>query len=587
MIKTPTQDPMRLLKIALDKWEERDAVPTFKFRQISKDETLTLIRSLGNSGALGHEGLDSIAKKSGEDYLWRPIQHMINISVKTSKFANLWKLAKVVPRLKSRELDKYSTSSYRPVAILPVLSKLIERTAQQQLLDFLERTGQINGSNHAYRKNYGTTTTLAEVFDEIYEATEDRKKSSVMTADQSSAFDTVHHPYLIEKLRLYNVGQEALDWFQDYLTHRTQYVQIGGARSNMTSITRGIPQGSVIGPLLYSVFVNELSEVSVNPSCRQSIHNETKLLFGNQCSECGIVSSYADDTTYTVASKTRESNQENLTRVIRNTENFLNDNQLCINLPKTSLTECMIKQMKGRTRGTPPQLEVRKTTGEMKLIENKLYTRILGANLQGNELWTAHLETGTKALFPTVRKQLGKLRHAGNLIPRECRNSLAKGLIQSRLSYLLPLWGGATEQHLRQAQVIWNTTARWVTGRGRRTKMTELMTLTGWMTIKEQIRLATAIFTWKIVYLRIPRRLNNRMTLDENYLIQTREPRLQFSTNCYRWRAASQWNALSLEMRTEKSIAKFKGQVRRMIIGQRNWDPGDSLNDDNLMTQSP
>ena len=111
----------------------------------------------------------------------------------------------------------------------------------------------------------------------------------------------------------------------------------------------------------------------------------------------------------------------------------------------------MIKQMKGRTGGTPPSLEVRKTTGELKLIENKLNTRILGANLQGNKLWTAHLETGTKALFPQVRRQLGKLRHAGDLIPRESRNSLARGLIQSRLSYLLPLWGGATEQHLKKS----------------------------------------------------------------------------------------------------------------------------------------
>ena len=204
MIKTPTQDLMRLLKIALEKWEEQDAVPIFKFRQITKDETLTLIRCLGNSGATGHKCLDSIVIKSREDYLWRPSQHMIMISVKTSKFTNPWKLAKVVPRLKSRKLDKYITSSYRSVAISPVLSKSTERTEQQQLLDFLERMGQINGSNQAYRKNYGTTTTSAEVDDEIYEAMEDRKKSSRMTANQSSALDTTHHLYLIEKLRHYN-----------------------------------------------------------------------------------------------------------------------------------------------------------------------------------------------------------------------------------------------------------------------------------------------------------------------------------------------------------------------------------------------
>ena len=121
-----------------------------------------------------------------------------------------------------------------------------------------------------------------------------------------------------------------------------------------------------------------------------------------------------------------------------------------------------------------------------------------------------------------------------------------------------------------------NTAARWVTGKSRRTKIAELMRLTGWLTIKEQIKLTTAVFTWKVVHLRIPKRLYDRMTLNDEYKIETREPRLQFSTDCYRWRAAHQWNSMPLEIRMELSIARFKGQIRRMILGQRTWDPGDN-----------
>ena len=126
------------------------------------------------------------------------------------------------------------------------------------------------------------------------------------------------------------------------------------------------------------------------------------------------------------------------------------------------------------------------------------------------------------------------MRHAGNLIPRASRNNLAKGLIQSRLNYLLPLWGGATESHLKKAQVIINTAARWVTGLSKRTRITELIKQTGWLTIKEQVKLSTAIFTWKVVNLGIPRRLEDRMTLTNEYRITTQEPRLQFSIDCYR-----------------------------------------------------
>ena len=115
-------------------------------------------------------------------------------------------------------------------------------------------------------------------------------------------------------------------------------------------------------------------------------------LFGQQCSTCGILSSYADDTTYTVADRLRTNNQNNLTRALNKLAVFLNDSQLFINLPKTSITECMLKQMKGRTPGTPPSLQVTKMTGEIKMIKDKLHTRVLGANIQSNVLWTAHLD---------------------------------------------------------------------------------------------------------------------------------------------------------------------------------------------------
>ena len=164
-LRPPTGDPLSYLKNAIEKWEEKDRVPEFNFREITMEETFSLISSLGNSTAMGHKGLDALAIKSASKSLCRPIKHLINISLRTKKVVNLWKILKITPRLKSQELDRLSTSSFRPVAVLPVLSKLIERTAQQQLLGFLKRTKQLNSSNHVYRKNYGTTTTLSEVLD--------------------------------------------------------------------------------------------------------------------------------------------------------------------------------------------------------------------------------------------------------------------------------------------------------------------------------------------------------------------------------------------------------------------------------------
>ena len=114
--------------------------------------------------------------------------------------------------------------------IRPTLSKLVEQAMQQQLLKFMEETEQLNGSNHAYRYNLASTTTLTEILDEIYQGTEDKKMTSVMAVDQSSAFDCVSHQHLLQKLGRYNIGRGARDWLDDYLKLRTQYVVIGSKK---------------------------------------------------------------------------------------------------------------------------------------------------------------------------------------------------------------------------------------------------------------------------------------------------------------------------------------------------------------------
>ena len=117
------------------------------------------------------------------------------------------------------------------------------------------------------------------------------------------------------------------------------------------------------------------------------------------------------------------------------------------------------------------------------------------------------------------------------------------------MNYLMPLWGGAPESHLRKAQVIQNAAARWCTGMGRRTKSTRLLDKTGWLSVVEQIRQATAVFTWKLVHLGKPRRLLDRFQINHDLSITMDQPRLLFMKNCLRWRAVSQWNDLPQSLR--------------------------------------
>ena len=247
---------------------------------------------------------------------------------------------------------------------------------------------------------------------------------------------------------------------------------------------------------------------------------------------------------------------------------FLKENYLMINLPKTLLTEVMISQKKTKTPGNAPSLIV-KDGNQDKLVEDKESTRILGANLQRNMSWNAHLESGAKALFPAVRRQLGQLTYIGRHIPRKSRLNLATGIIVSRLNYLLPFWGGAANCYLIKAQTILNAAARWATGASKRTRISELMERTGWLSIREQTQVTTALQTWKLIHFGTPGRLLERITVNDDLTLSVSIPRLQFSQDCYRWRAAREWNSLPISLRETVSISAFKRNMKKHIRSLR------------------
>ena len=566
-IPTSNRNPHRLLDRALGTWEEKDGHEIFEFREISLLETFQLISTMSESNALGHDNIDAAAVKTAAQYLANPLRKLINLSLTQGKFLQKWKFAKVTPRLKSRGMCPTDTSSYRPVAVVTTTSKLIERAAQVQLLNFMETSGQLNPSAHAYRKDHSTITTLMEIIDEIHKGADEKKCASLM------AIDSVNHSLLFQKMERCNVGSGAIMWVRNYLNFRTQYVTIGRGQSSMDHVRTGVPQGSVIGPLFFAIFTNEMSLAVKRPSCDGQSHLDRRTLFGDQCSDCGILTTYADDSTYTVTSRTRQTNQIHLIRSLDKLECFLNDNKLVINLSKTSVTECLVQQKKGRNPGTPPSLLVTGDTGEDEEVPDKGCTRILGANLQANMGWYKHLETGEKAILPQARKQLGMLKSKGKLIPMSSRLNLARGLVLSKLAYIMPLWGGGAPAHIRRAQVLMNATARWATGMPRKTKIPDLMDKTGWLTIVEQIKLSTLVQAWKLVHHRLPHRILNRMNITQDLKIEVDNPRLQITAAGIRIRAAREWNQVPDELRYTLSIGSFKRQAKKMILLQRNREP--------------
>ena len=427
-------DPLSWLKKAMINWNKKGKFQKFHFREISISETVNLIGQLGNSTSFGIDEIDALAIKAATVHLTTPIRHLVNVSLMSSTYANKWKLSKLVPLLKSKELNKLHPSSYWPIAILPTISKIVEKAAQKQILEFFEVNKMLNENLHAYRQNRSTTTTLIDLTDKLYKSIDENKIASVMTIDQSAAFDCVPHQTLVDKLRIYNVGEDVLKWIQSYLSLRTQFVVIGRSKSKMYKMERGVPQGSVLGPLLFSIYTNEMSESIRNPDCQDPSHLDKEELFGRECEICGNIIQYADDTTYLATNKHRQKNQDKLIENSENLKTFLNTNGLTINLDKTKIVEIMIKQKRGRTRGEPPKLTVWNSNQVAEVVEDTGQVRILGMNVQANLTWNNHLEQGPKAILPQLRKNLGMMKRLGRILPQNSRNTLARGMILSRLN---------------------------------------------------------------------------------------------------------------------------------------------------------
>ena len=354
------QDPLKTLKIAFSRWKKTGEIPAMKLQPISLSQTAGCLKKLGNGMSFGNDTIDSLSVKLAAESLIAPLNFLTNLSLKERKFGNKWKVARVIPLYKGGGESQLEPDSFRPISLLPVTGKLVEMAVHSQIMEFIAKNSLWNRNNHAYRKSHSTGTAMIQLNDQITEAADRNTVSTIMAIDQSAAFDSICHKILIDKMRIYNFDDVTLAWIDDYLKYRSQYVTVGGTKSMIKTVCTGIPQGSVLGPTLYSIYVNELADViNDHENCTEVQHEDTDELFGDECRKCGNITNYADDSTFHIASKHRETIQETLDNKIKQIESFLTTNRLTMNISKTTLMEIMLKQKRSRLKGDPPTLKVR------------------------------------------------------------------------------------------------------------------------------------------------------------------------------------------------------------------------------------
>ena len=372
------------------------------------EEISNIIQLLKPKTSYGHDNISPKVFKKLYNGLIMPCVHVINLSLSTGIIPDAMKLAKVVPIFKNSGSEEIM-KNYRPVSLLPVLSKVLERIVYNRLFEYLIKYKLLHIAQYGFQEGLSTELAILELQDRITKILNDKECCVGVFMDLSKAFDTLDHNILLKKLNHYGIRGVAHDWFQNYLSNRQQYVCVSNVNSIRSPISCGVPQGSILGPLLFLIYVNDLATVS----------------------KLAVTILFADDTNTIYKSKTYEDLQQIISVDLQKISDWFKANKLALNETKTKFI------IFHTCHNKPPSTFV-VTLNDIEL-ERVDHTKFLGVLIQENLSWKTHVNYISNRVSKAVAI-LSKLKH---YLPKYALMIIFNSLCLSHISYALSVWGAA------------------------------------------------------------------------------------------------------------------------------------------------
>ena len=260
-------------------WKGQESVYTFKFNDIQRTDLLRLFISLSDKTGMDILGFDRKLIKIAGHPIADSLLYIINDSLSNGVFPEDWKLARVIPVFKNNG-DVDVMSNYRPISVIGHIAKMVEQPVRSQLVSYLEEHSFITPDQSVYLKDHSTQTSLHRVIDDWLENINENQITGVCFLDISKYFDTISHSILLQKLGMYGIKHQELKWFSSYLDRRKQAVLCHNELSSFVDVTCGVPQGSVLGPFLFLLFINDMSQFTTDV-CLTNVYADGSMIYAS------------------------------------------------------------------------------------------------------------------------------------------------------------------------------------------------------------------------------------------------------------------------------------------------------------------
>lgn len=510
------------------------ASDTCDIPNIAVHEVGKYIMSLKNKKSVGLDNISTYILKLALPYTVGSLTFMYNMCINTHTFPIDWKAAKVIPLPKSRDLS--DPNNFRPISILSNLSKPLEKHIHKHLVDFLENHSLFYHFQSGFRKYHSCHTALTRMCDSWLSSVNASSVAGAVFLDFKKAFDLVDHEIIINKLKIYLQNEPAVSLLSSFLDYRTQTVYVHGGYSCQGHVLCGVPQGSVLGPILFCIFINDLPMHVTNDNV-----------------SCDL---FADDSSLHTAAPDIAQVQSNLQEGLNNVTNWCEVNKMVLHPQKTKSLVITTRQKHQRE---PLRLGLTLGANPVEQVNSH---RVLGVTIDNMLRWDLHITNVTR----TVAKNLYLLAKLKCFVDADARKLFFVAHCLSHINYASTIWSGAAEVHLMKLNSLHRRAAKLIVTNPYM-NTAEKLKAANILPLKQQFDFNMATLVFKVQQGLVPAFLESFLTkapkrYGSNNLILPRT-RIDLFKSSFAFAGPYVWNSLPLDVRASKTVSVFKTSLRK------------------------